>query len=81
MDKVGVWRAIDDERSRLADLMEGLSDAEWRTPSLCAGWTVRDVAAHLTLAHLGVRAAHEACYVWSSSRIWGSSRVGRERGR
>jgi uncharacterized protein (TIGR03083 family) len=52
-----VWRTIDDERGRLADLMADLSEEEWRTPSLCAGWTVRDVAAHLTLAHLGVREA------------------------
>jgi uncharacterized protein (TIGR03083 family) len=57
MDKDLVWRVIDDERNRLADLMEDLSDAEWRTPSLCTGWTVREVAAHLTLAHLGLRAA------------------------
>jgi uncharacterized protein (TIGR03083 family) len=56
MDKDLVWRVIDDERSRLADLMDNLSDAEWGKPSLCARWTVRDVAAHLTLAHLGIRA-------------------------
>ena len=53
MDKDVVWRVIDDERSRLADLMEELSDSEWRTPSLCREWTVREVAAHLTLAHTG----------------------------
>lgn len=53
MDKDAVWRVIDDERSRLADLMEDLSDAEWCTPSLCKDWTVREVAAHLTLAHTG----------------------------
>ncbi len=28
-------------------------EQEWETPSLCAGWRVRDVAAHLTLAHMG----------------------------
>ncbi|HWH01671.1 MAG TPA: maleylpyruvate isomerase family mycothiol-dependent enzyme [Pilimelia sp.] len=53
MDEDAVWHVIDDERSRLADLMEDLSEAEWRTPSLCTGWTVREVAAHLTLAHTG----------------------------
>jgi len=35
-------------------LLEQLSDEEWRQPSLCAGWTVRDVAAHLTLQQLGL---------------------------
>jgi uncharacterized protein (TIGR03083 family) len=37
--------------------METFTDAEWETPSLCAGWRVRDVAAHLTLAQMGLRAA------------------------
>lgn len=54
MDEDVAWRVIDDERSRLADLLEDLDDAEWRTPSLCTGWTVREVAAHLTLAHRGL---------------------------
>ena len=60
MDADAVWRVIDEERSRLADLMENLTDAEWRTPSLCRGWTVRQVAAHLTLAHMSPLAATTA---------------------
>jgi uncharacterized protein (TIGR03083 family) len=47
-----VWRAIDAERTDLADLLDQLTADEWATPSLCAGWRVRDVAAHLTLAHM-----------------------------
>ena len=35
------------ERRRLADALETLSPAEWEAPSLCAGWTVHVVAAHL----------------------------------
>jgi uncharacterized protein (TIGR03083 family) len=57
VDSVGVWRSIDHERARLADLFEDLTDEEWRTQSLCTAWTVRDVAAHLTLAHMGLRMA------------------------
>lgn len=54
MDDVdAVWQAIDTERARLADLLDGLSEAQWEAPSLCAGWRVRDVVAHLTLAHMG----------------------------
>lgn len=52
-----MWRVIDEERSRLADLMEDLSESEWRTPSLCSQWRVREVAAHLTLAHTGLLSA------------------------
>jgi uncharacterized protein (TIGR03083 family) len=54
MDRDEVWQAIDEQRSSLADLLDDLSPAEWETPSLCDGWRVRDVAAHLTLAHTGV---------------------------
>jgi uncharacterized protein (TIGR03083 family) len=57
MDLDDVWRTIDAERIGLADLFEDLSPAEWETPSLCDAWRVGDVAAHLTLAHMGYRAA------------------------
>ncbi|HEX6476843.1 MAG TPA: maleylpyruvate isomerase family mycothiol-dependent enzyme [Acidimicrobiales bacterium] len=33
----------------LADLLEGLSPARWETPSLCEGWRVREVVAHMTM--------------------------------
>ncbi|HET6394215.1 MAG TPA: maleylpyruvate isomerase family mycothiol-dependent enzyme [Blastococcus sp.] len=35
------------ERADLLDLLEGLAPDEWRVPSLCAGWTVHDVVAHV----------------------------------
>ena len=39
------------ENERLVALLEGLDDAAWRTPSLCPGWTVRDVVVHLLMAY------------------------------
>lgn len=53
MDPDDVWRGIDDQRRRLVDLLEDLSDDEWRHPSLCGGWTVRQVAAHVALQNTG----------------------------
>ncbi|MDQ0379442.1 maleylpyruvate isomerase family mycothiol-dependent enzyme [Amycolatopsis thermophila] len=50
MDHNDKWLAIDAERARLADLLETLTGAEWTRPSLCAGWTVHDVATHVALA-------------------------------
>lgn len=35
------------ERRRLADELEDLAPEEWTQPSLCSGWTVHVVAAHL----------------------------------
>jgi uncharacterized protein (TIGR03083 family) len=36
-----------DEREDLADLLSGLTPEQWAHPSLCAGWRVREVAAHV----------------------------------
>jgi len=48
-----IWQATDAQRAALCDFLAGLGDDDWRRPSLCAGWTVKDVAAHLTLQQLG----------------------------
>lgn len=37
------------ERARLASLLDGLDPGQWDVPSLCAGWRVRDVVAHITM--------------------------------
>ncbi|MFC4945659.1 maleylpyruvate isomerase family mycothiol-dependent enzyme, partial [Pseudonocardia sp. GCM10023141] len=36
-----------DERADLANLLDTLTPAQWDSPSLCAGWRVRDVVAHM----------------------------------
>ncbi len=55
MDCETIWRHIDAERSRLADLLESLPHEAWGQSSLCGGWTVRDVGAHLTFSHARLR--------------------------
>lgn len=37
------------ERLRLVSVLEGLSDDQWGSPSLCEGWRVREVVAHITM--------------------------------
>ncbi|MEG8178967.1 maleylpyruvate isomerase family mycothiol-dependent enzyme [Nocardia terpenica] len=49
MDRETSWAVIEGQRLRIADLLTGLTPEEWETPSLCGGWRVRDVAAHLAL--------------------------------
>ncbi len=39
------------ERRRLAGLLAGLTPAQWAHPSLCSGWRVREVVAHITLPY------------------------------
>ncbi|MDG3017217.1 maleylpyruvate isomerase family mycothiol-dependent enzyme [Speluncibacter jeojiensis] len=36
-----------EERRDLADFLDTLTDDEWTRPSLCPGWSVRDVAGHV----------------------------------
>jgi uncharacterized protein (TIGR03083 family) len=50
MDAETCWRVIRDERLSLAALLEGLTDEQWNAPSLCDGWRIKDVAAHVALA-------------------------------
>ena len=50
MDADHSWRVIEHERLGLADLLEGLTEEQWASPSLCVGWRVRDVAAHVAMA-------------------------------
>jgi uncharacterized protein (TIGR03083 family) len=52
MDREESWRVITEQRLGIARLLEGLSNDEWEQPSLCAGWRVRDVAAHVSLVAL-----------------------------
>jgi uncharacterized protein (TIGR03083 family) len=50
MDREQSWQVITQQRLGLAAMLEGLSDTEWEQPSLCVGWRVRDVAAHVAMA-------------------------------
>jgi uncharacterized protein (TIGR03083 family) len=47
-----IWPLIHEQRSKLGDVLETLSDVEWDIPSLCEGWRVRDVVAHCIQTHL-----------------------------
>lgn len=42
-----VWPMVHAERAALIGDLERLDDERWDEPSLCAGWTVHDVVAHL----------------------------------
>jgi uncharacterized protein (TIGR03083 family) len=35
------------QRRRMESLLAGLTDAEWRSPSRCEGWSIQDVISHL----------------------------------
>jgi len=37
------------QRAELAEVLAGLPDPRWEEPTLCAGWRVREVVAHITM--------------------------------
>jgi len=49
-DDASLQPAVAAEFLALADLLESATDAQWDTPSLCEGWRVREVVAHMTMA-------------------------------
>lgn len=50
MDRESVWDVVVAERFALRDLLRELDAEEWDHPSVCEGWRVRDVAAHVISA-------------------------------
>ena len=49
-ETIDLQAAVTAEYTWLADVLDGLADVAWDTPSLCAGWRVREVVAHMTMA-------------------------------
>ena len=50
MDRESVWDVVVAERRALLGQLRDLDADEWDHPSLCEGWRVRDVAAHVISA-------------------------------
>ena len=46
-DDAATWAMIHAERKALAATIEELTTEQWDSPSLCAGWTVGFLAAHV----------------------------------
>jgi uncharacterized protein (TIGR03083 family) len=53
------------ERRALVEDLVGLEAAEWESPSLCAGWAIRDVVAHLAATAALSRVGFAREFVWA----------------
>lgn len=40
---------IGDQRRELVEILRSLDDQQWDMPSLCVGWRVREVVAHIVM--------------------------------
>jgi uncharacterized protein (TIGR03083 family) len=47
LDRTATAQGLLDEYERFAELVAGLNDKQWTTPSRCEGFDVRDVAGHV----------------------------------
>ncbi|GAA0810603.1 maleylpyruvate isomerase family mycothiol-dependent enzyme [Spirilliplanes yamanashiensis] len=59
--------AVTAERRDLADVLAGLTPEQWEAPTLCAGWRVREVVAHITMPFR----MSPAGFVWEMARSGG----------
>jgi uncharacterized protein (TIGR03083 family) len=50
-DGMDVEARVHTERLRLVGVLEDLDEDQWRSPSLCAGWSVRELVAHLLMPY------------------------------
>jgi uncharacterized protein (TIGR03083 family) len=65
-DPVDVRDRFEPERSALLDVLEGLTPREWDAATVCPGWTVKDLAAHLVGDDMGIVAR------WRDDHVGGS---------
>ena len=71
MDAEDRWTWLARGRCDLADLLEPLTPQEWESPSLCPGWRVRDVAAHVAMTPTGpTMTATVTGLVRARGRLW-----------
>ena len=54
-DRSRIWALVHAERRQLIDDLEDLTPHAWETPSLCDGWSVHDVLAHLLESAMATR--------------------------
>jgi uncharacterized protein (TIGR03083 family) len=50
-DAENILPLVHEARAKLGIVLESLADTDWARPTLCAGWSVRDVVAHCTQSH------------------------------
>lgn len=53
----------------LIELLSGLSDEDWRKPTSCSRWSVKDVASHLLGGEIGILSRKRDEYLYSGSPI------------
>ncbi len=81
MEETQAWELLAQERRAFADLLEGLDESQWETPSLCGSWSVADVATHMMVGQTGSLAAFATAMLQARGRFARANEVMVERKR
>lgn len=52
--RIDVVDLFEPERAALLDVLASLAPDDWRAPTVCAGWSVKDIAAHIIADDFGI---------------------------
>ncbi|WP_131735848.1 maleylpyruvate isomerase family mycothiol-dependent enzyme [Actinomadura roseirufa] len=55
---IDVRPVLADQQAAFVDLLRGLGPDDWSRPTVCPGWSVKDVAAHVLGDHIGRLSIH-----------------------
>jgi uncharacterized protein (TIGR03083 family) len=65
---IDVRPVLADQQTAFIDLLRRLDEDEWTRPTVCPGWNVKDVAAHVLGDHVGRLSMHRDGYFGMSPR-------------
>jgi uncharacterized protein (TIGR03083 family) len=60
-DVVAVTHLFPPERASLVELLASLGAEQWQAPTVCLGWSVKDIALHLLGDDIGLLSRRRDC--------------------
>jgi uncharacterized protein (TIGR03083 family) len=68
-EAIQVTHLFSETLDALLDLLNNLAPDDWLRPTVCAGWTVKDIAQHLLGGDIGILARKRDGYMYAGSPI------------
>lgn len=75
MDRDTAMSLAQDELCRYTDLLDGLDEAGWSSPTECTPWTIRDMAGHVLGDHEGLLSLRARLHQLRQARRHGGNLV------
>jgi uncharacterized protein (TIGR03083 family) len=71
LEPVFVSHLFSETLSALIKLLSSLNAEDWNRPTVCTGWSVKDIAAHLLGGEIGILSRKRDCYTPGDEQIAG----------